>query len=149
VSNASTKSNRFSATLHVSPVVINDGHLVCQPCCRNCNGIHSNNDELAAESWCRTETEMVSLPYPLQPSTDQFPSAPEGWKRHVQVQCSYFLTIQDPPQQFPFHSSTRLRLFTARCYASAVVAMGYNMYMNIIKIWMAVQNVKIGVVWGG
>ena len=33
VSNAtSTKSNRFSGTLHVSPVVITDRHLMCQRC---------------------------------------------------------------------------------------------------------------------
>jgi len=37
-----------------------------QPCCRSCSWIHSNNDELAAGSWCCTESEMVSSPYPQQ-----------------------------------------------------------------------------------
>ena len=84
MSNAtSTKLNRFSRTLHVSPIVIADRRLACQPCCRSCHWIHSNNDELAAGSWCCTESEMVSLPYPLQLTLNQFPSAPEGSKQDV------------------------------------------------------------------
>jgi len=84
----STKSNRFSGTLHVSPVVITDGYLLWQPCCGRCSGIHFSNDELAAGSWCCTESEMVSSPYLLQPTLNQFPSAPEGSKRDVQIQCN-------------------------------------------------------------
>jgi len=84
VSNAtSTKSTRFSGTLRVSPVVITDGQLAWQPCCRSCSWIHSNNDELAAGSWCCTESEMVWSPYLLQPTLNQFPTAPEGSKRDI------------------------------------------------------------------
>jgi len=56
---------------------------VCQPCCRSCSWIHSNNNELAAGSWCCTESEMVSSPYLLQPTLNQFPSAPEDLKRDM------------------------------------------------------------------
>ena len=56
---------------------------MCQPCCRICSGIHSNNDELVAGSWCCTESEMASSPYPLQLTLNQFPSAPEGSKRDM------------------------------------------------------------------
>ena len=68
--------------------VITDGYPVWQPCCRSCIGIHSNNDELAAWSWCctesgttttttttTTESKMVLSSYPLQVTLNQFPSA--------------------------------------------------------------------------
>jgi len=73
----SIKSNQFSGTLHILPVVITDGHLVWQPCCRSCSGIHSNNNELTAGSWCCTESELVSSPYLLQLTLNQLPSAPD------------------------------------------------------------------------
>ena len=64
VSNAtSIKSNRFSATLHVSPVVITDGHLVWQPCCRSCNRFipttmssQQGSDAVPNQKWSRRHT---------------------------------------------------------------------------------------------
>ena len=66
--------------------VITDGYPVWQPCCRSCIKIHSNNDELAAWSWCCTESgttttttttefKMVLSSYPLQVTLNQFPFA--------------------------------------------------------------------------
>jgi len=64
------------------------GCVVWQPCCRSCSGIRCSSDELTAGFWCCTKSKMVLSPYPLQLTLNQFPSAPEGLKWDVQIQCN-------------------------------------------------------------
>ena len=117
-----------------------------QPCCRSCSGIHSNNDELAAGSWCCTESELVSSPFPLQLTLNQFhlrqkvrneicadsvqyrhiqsdifPSSILLWNTLAVYSCQLQCTswhFRNQAQQFSFHLSTGLRPVLIACTAS-------------------------------
>ena len=132
----STKSTRFSGMLHVSPVVITDGHLGCQPCCRSCSGIHSNKDELASWSWCCTESETVSSPYPLQLTLNQFLSAQEGSKQDM---CR-FSAIQ-PHMVRPSFMHAMLRSVT-QCIMMCCEYFAHSQKQAYIICWMSVTKLS-------
>jgi len=88
VSNAtSTKSNQFSGTLHVSPVVITDRHLMCQPCAGAVVGFTPAGACSRVLMLYRIRNGLVVIPTaaylePVPICTRRFDT------RYVQIQCN-------------------------------------------------------------